>query len=180
MSQQEIQYVACDAWLLLSIILAAANDDASLEEIVAIGDGINHAIFTENEMESGLYRLINGDYVEVMGNFFRPTPKAIEKYLLASKKTKTLRDQMDLLRQSIGATTWSFGAVADQTEISFKCSGFTRKRFREAVNSYLKNPSKVMEDCRIKRRPNDGMYRSRASGASYRTFECYVRGPSHP
>jgi hypothetical protein len=153
MIQEEIQHRPSDAWVLLAIILAAGNDSACLEEIVAVGDGINHAIFTENEMEGGLFRLSAGGYIEEMGDGFRPTIKGLEEYRLASKRTKVLLDQMGLLRQSLGATVWNFEAVADQFEITFKCSGFTRKRFATAVNYYLTNPSDVLEAL-SKKKPN--------------------------
>src|SRR5688572_16073462 len=109
MTTEQYQFVASDAWLLLAIVLAAGNDVANLHEIVAAGDGINHAIFTEEEMESGLYRLSNGGYIEESNGGFRPSSATVDKYRVIHAKAKAPLRQMDLVSDFIGATPWEFG-----------------------------------------------------------------------
>jgi hypothetical protein len=152
MRQKKLKYLASDAWLLLSIILAAGNDKASLEEIVAVGDGINVAIFTADEMESGLYRLRASGYIEEIDEGFKPTDLALNKYQEISKKKKGLLNQLELLRVAIGAEPWIIGGGPHpHPENRFKYPGFTKKRFSEAVKYYGDNASKIFKELKKKR-----------------------------
>jgi hypothetical protein len=129
MNRKELQFLASDSWLLLAIILAAGNDKANLVEIIAAGDGINMAIFTEDEMESGLYRLTVGGYVEEVGGEFRPTKITSEKYKELTKQKKSLINHMELLREFIGAQPWEVGGSVLRPEDKFKYPGFTKESF---------------------------------------------------
>ncbi|MGH9762637.1 MAG: hypothetical protein ACREDR_28355 [Blastocatellia bacterium] len=142
--QEGIKYQASDGWLLLAIILAAAGDrSASLARIVAFGDYMNHAIFTEAEMNTGLYRLSKGGYIKERKNGFGPTSKARNKYEAVAQKKSGLHDQMELLRLSIGATAW--GSVEDggAAENEPGYTGFSRERFSEAVSLARKLPRRT-------------------------------------
>jgi len=57
-----------DAWLLLAIKYAQGNrPSAELEQIIAAGDGINHAIFTDAELHGGFARLAGGGFILAEG-----------------------------------------------------------------------------------------------------------------
>lgn len=146
MSREQFQFEASDAWLLLAIILAAGNDVASLAEIVAAGDGINHAIFTEDEMESGLYRLSAGGYIEESNGSFRPSRTTVDKHRVICAKTKAALKQMDLLSDLIGAKPWEFGKAFPRPENRFRYPGFTKEKFAQAVTTYQKNSSKILKE----------------------------------
>jgi hypothetical protein len=66
-----------DAWFLTSLILN--NKWSSLDQVIATGDAINHAIFTKSEVNTALSVLIYLDYIE-MDNFkqMRATNKALK------------------------------------------------------------------------------------------------------
>jgi hypothetical protein len=49
-----------DAWLLLSLIYA--REPADRDHLRAVGDFINHAIFTDEELDSGLARLLQAGH----------------------------------------------------------------------------------------------------------------------
>ena len=146
MSRKQIQFVASDAWLLLAIILAAGDDVAELAEIVAAGDGINHAIFTEDEMESGLYRLSNGGYIEEANGSFRPSTVTVDKYRVIHAKVKVPLRQMDLLHDFIDATPWEFGKAFPRPQNRFRYRGFSKEKFLQAVRTYTKNPAKILKE----------------------------------
>lgn len=154
MSQEPLEYEASDAWLLLAIIYAAADKDgASLDEIVATGDFINHAIFTDDEMESGFYRLTRGGYVEEVDLNFRPTKLTLKKYEeISRKKKRSVLGQMELLQKSIGAKPWVFGEPFPRPENRYKYPGVTKKRLADAVEKYQKRAAKIMEELNKKRR----------------------------
>lgn len=144
MKQEQLQFEASDAWLLLSIILAAGNNAASLDEIVAAGDGINHAIFTEDEMESGLYRLRSGGYIEESNGSFRPSRATINKYKVIHATAKVVLKQMDLISDFIGAKPWEFGKAFPRPANKFRYPGFTKKKFAQAVRVYQRNAEKIL------------------------------------
>jgi hypothetical protein len=150
MSKKQLQFVASDAWLLLAIILASGNDAADLSEIVAAGDGINHAIFTEDEMESGLYRLRSGGYIEESNGRFKPSSPTAERYRLVCEKARAVLKQMDLVSDFIGATPWEFGKAFPRPENRFRYPGFTSEKFRDAVRTYQRNASKILKELRTK------------------------------
>ena len=54
------QFLSSDAWLLLSLIYA--REPAVRDHLRAVGDYINHAIFTNEELEGGLVRLERAGY----------------------------------------------------------------------------------------------------------------------
>jgi hypothetical protein len=59
-----------DAWLLLSIAMSDDGSGASLKSIIAVGDWMNHAIFTGPELRRGLAKLLHVRYVtNVEGRF---------------------------------------------------------------------------------------------------------------
>lgn len=144
MTREEIQFLPTDAWLLLAIIRAAGNEQASLAEIIAIGDSIEHAIFTEDEMEGGLYRLTAGGYVEEVNDGFKPTKSTVQKHSEISKKKKAVQDQMEMWREVIGAPPWQ-GGTSIQSADKQKYEGFTHEKFAEAVTYYQENVASIFK-----------------------------------
>jgi len=63
-----------DYWLLLSI--GAGRRGATLEQIMSSGDHYNHAIFTLDELNYGMSKLIENGYVIQKNNRFYCTKKA--------------------------------------------------------------------------------------------------------
>jgi hypothetical protein len=56
-----VRFASYDIWLLMSISSLAEGSD--LTDIIATGDGINHAIFMEEELNRGLSELLHNGYV---------------------------------------------------------------------------------------------------------------------
>jgi hypothetical protein len=53
-----------DAWLLHAVAVADRGDGADLADVIAAGDGINHALFTDGELHNGLRRLLDAALLE--------------------------------------------------------------------------------------------------------------------
>jgi len=78
---KKIHYESSDAWLLLAIIYARKNGEASIQAIIEAGDATNHAVFTSEEVEGGLSRLAAGGLVKKRTDgTLVPTPKVIKAY----------------------------------------------------------------------------------------------------
>ena len=73
------KYDFTDVWLLHSILFSRKG--ATLKRIISTGDYLNHAIFTYEELNRGLNRLIFNDFVAILGeNKFIATQKAKQYY----------------------------------------------------------------------------------------------------
>jgi hypothetical protein len=75
MAQSSSRFVWSDAWLLLALLYA--REPADRETIIKIGDFINHAIFTDEELEGGLQRLFEAGYVIKHDGRFSPSPSVV-------------------------------------------------------------------------------------------------------
>ena len=59
--KEETRYRWTDAWLLGAIAEASKHEPAQLWQIIAAGELLNRALFTDEEIQSGLTRLTGGD-----------------------------------------------------------------------------------------------------------------------
>ena len=87
-----------DAWLLFAVALAATRGQVTLKDVIACGDAINHAIFTNAELRRGFAKLIATGHVITSGDVFDVSPEVHD--LLARDADKrlgmgTLRKRFD-------------------------------------------------------------------------------------
>ena len=67
------RYRWTDAWLLGAIAEASKHEPAKLWQIIAAGELLNHALFTDEEIESGLTRLTQGGWITERDGTFSTT-----------------------------------------------------------------------------------------------------------
>ena len=67
-----------DAWLLLALIYS--GESADRDRLRAIGDFINHSIFTDDELGDGLDRLQRAGHVVADNNRWRASPAVFTWY----------------------------------------------------------------------------------------------------
>ncbi|SRR6266496_828773 len=150
MKRDQLRFLASDAWLLLAIVIAAGNTTADFKEIIAVGDDLNHSIFTRDEFESGLYRLVNGGYIEEVDGDFKPTTTTSEAHKEIAKQARGFHKQMEAFRELIDAPPWEVGKVNLSVGNKFKYPGFKENSFQEAVAYYQGNASNVLRELRKK------------------------------
>ena len=81
-------FVWSDSWLLLSLIYGRGPIDR--KRIREIGDFINYAIFTDQELTGGLRRLRNHGHVRRAGKKYEASTGVMKWYIKATKgKTRT-------------------------------------------------------------------------------------------
>ena len=61
--EMRARYRWTDAWLLGAIARASKHEPAQLWQIITAGELLNHALFTNEEIESGLARLTQGGWI---------------------------------------------------------------------------------------------------------------------
>ncbi|MCC6643648.1 hypothetical protein IT411_02765 [Candidatus Peregrinibacteria bacterium] len=88
-----------DAWLLLAIVMAAVEGRASLAQIVEAGDYINHAVFSDQELNGGLERLGRIGLLSKNGDMIVVEKEAVNLHEEASRKTKNLIKIMENLEK---------------------------------------------------------------------------------
>jgi hypothetical protein len=84
-----------DAWVFAAVIgVCGGTAPCSLGELVAAGDGINHALFTDVELERGVRRLLGAGLVTTRGRCFHLTEPG---RALADRRSGGLFGQVDHL-----------------------------------------------------------------------------------
>ena len=137
MTDDQIQYLWTDAWLLLSILIAPTVGPADLRSIIAAGDYIDHSIFRSEELESGLYRLTHGGHVEEVEGGFVPTQATRDAYRRIAGETRALRRQFGALESYLDVRPHQPGDPIPDPGNRYSYPGFTEERYSAAVKRYL-------------------------------------------
>ena len=135
MKTSHIQFSWADAWILLSIIYASHKSGlATLRDIIAVADGIQHAVLNYGEADVGLARLIEAGHVVCDGADFRATEGVLSAYEAFSKRAPGVREQEREMERFLGAEPWSpsYRPLADSSE-----RAVSRQAFDAAVKSYI-------------------------------------------
>jgi len=134
MAKGSKDYNWSDAWLLLAIIYAGRGGGATLERIIAAGDGIEHAIFNPDELESGFARLTTGGYIEEKAGIFSASGKVMRSYEKATSPRRTIHKELKEIEKLIGAAS----PTDEQPHPnSLNYAGFSAAAYTEAVNKYV-------------------------------------------
>jgi hypothetical protein len=112
------EYNWSDAWLLLAVIYAGP-EGATLERIIEVGNGIEHAIFNPDELESGLARLTAGGHLQEKAGVFFATSGVMTGY----QKTTSLRRS---IQKELSDIEKYLGAVVSRSASSFKQPAVSR------------------------------------------------------
>jgi hypothetical protein len=122
-----------DAWLLLAVAFASQRGAATLETIIAAGDGINFAIFNADELESGLVRLTESGYIVENGGSFSLTEKVKPHSDSFLAKQRSMDKRLRNVQEMLGAAS----APDDQPcKDNLKYPGFAKNQYEEAVLHY--------------------------------------------
>ena len=133
MIKSRIKFNWSDAWLLLSVIYAG-SEGADLERIIAVGDGINHAIFNPDELESGFARLTSSGHIKEKNGIFVATLRVRRAFAKMSPKRSAIHKDLERVGTLIGAAP----STAEQPNTNnLNYPGFSEAAYRQAVNKYL-------------------------------------------
>jgi len=137
-----IKYEWSDVWLLQTIISGGGDEGASLYNIISIGDALNHAIFTDEELEGGFTRLTEGKLIEERDGRFFATTEAKDIYSKASSKSGSIFAIRDRVAKAIDAAPWQ--AKMSRAENTRKFPGFSSEGVAEAIRQYKKDARKFI------------------------------------
>lgn len=135
--KSEMVFEYADAWLLLSIIYANQHNCAKLSDIIAWGDAVNRAIFSLEELQGGLFRLINTGYVAKRDDEFVPTDKIMQAYMRFTKKGNLIFDELQFVSSVIKSPEWSSGYDPSKANKNGSLEEITKERFEVAYREYV-------------------------------------------
>ena len=104
MVSTRIQYEWSDAWLLLAIIYASKSGDSTIQKIIEVGDGINHAVFTDEELKGGIERLSQGGFVIERDGSFAPARTVIKAYYRKTTPRRAINNELKDIESFLGVS----------------------------------------------------------------------------
>jgi hypothetical protein len=128
-------YLWSDAWLLQAIILATRSGPATLSQVIASADAVNHALPTNDELHGGFSRLTTGGLIEEIDGCFRFThlvpPDTVSRVVSSGWK-----EGRQAAEELLGAESWRPETnVADPHNRGIY-QGLTLDRIRQAETEY--------------------------------------------
>ena len=133
MTKEKFLFNWSDAWLLLAIGFASKRGPATLETIVAAGDGINFAIFRADELESGLARLANAGYIVENAGAFSLTEKVKPHSESFLAKLRSMDKRLSDVQHMLGAASaWDHQPHKN----NLRYAGFSKEEYEKAVKRY--------------------------------------------
>ncbi len=133
--KKELEFECADSWLLLAIIYAYQRADSSLSNIIGYGDFINHAIFSLEEIQGGISRLIKSGYVVEKNKEFFPTDKILISYKKLPKKNTVLKE-LEFIRTELKAPIWSENYNSSKANLTSSYNGVKKEDFEKAYKKY--------------------------------------------
>jgi len=141
--KKEYPFEHSDAWLLLGILYASnyGKNYTDLQMIIGCCDYIEHAIITFEEMNGGLFRLIQNQHIHDNGKMeFIPTENIINKYkeyVGNKKRTYALKD-LEFIINLINAKKWEPNFNFKKANESFKYKNLNPEMIMNAYKRYAK------------------------------------------
>src|SRR5438445_2240564 len=121
-----------DAWLLLAILYANQQGNATLGGIIGAGDAINVAIFTPAEFESGLARLTRSGFIEQNAGLFVPTKKSQLQTTLGHTR-RSMHNELKDVAKLLGCPSAIDGQPSQD---NLRYPGFSTSVYEDAVEAY--------------------------------------------
>ncbi len=133
--REVISHERSDAWVLLAIHLGDGGRGTDLRMIISVGDYINHAIFTYDELAGGLMRLIAAKLVSKRGSLYRT--RAAARAIFTEVKSRRTR-QWRLQAQRFLGVEYQPGQPPPPA-VPPSSAPFTPREFDEAYKAYRKS-----------------------------------------
>lgn len=129
-----MRYRWTDAWLLAAIAEASKDQPAQLWQIIAAGEVLNHALFTNEEIESGLARLTQGGWVTGSNGQFSVTNQ-VKRNNIKIKGSASV----ETIERLLDAEPWQKNEPMPHPSNNLKYPGITREVLLKANKEYEKH-----------------------------------------
>jgi hypothetical protein len=134
--KKAVEYLWSDAWILLAIIYASAKKPASLSDIIAFADVIQHAIPTYEEMVGALARLTAGKYIIDRKRRFSPSKQTKLFYRSVTSPRRRVNKEEDDMERLLGASPYSASESPRDAAKGSTYPSLTRELLEETYQKY--------------------------------------------
>ncbi len=141
----EFEFQWSDIWLFQSIIIGGDENGATLYDIISTGDAINHAIFNDDELESGFARLTAGDLIFDKDHKFFPTEKGRDIYEKVSSKGGSIYNTQDRLKKLLKASPYDPKQKYPNPKNNLRYPGFSSQTVQETIELWHKEARRMMK-----------------------------------
>ena len=125
-----------DTWILVALLRATEGKSfSSLEALIRAADGVNHAIITHGELETGFARLVPLGHITVGQNGYAPSGQIREFWTTKTKSWNSMYKSWEKLGTFIGAPATSSGPLPAASTENY----VSRAAYAEAVAQYTGN-----------------------------------------
>ncbi len=135
MSNPEVVHLWSDAWLLQSIALATQAGPATLAQIVAAADAVNHALPTSDELHGGFVRLTAAGVIAEAKERFTIT-ELVPVAILSSIRSSGWQSGRRIASKFLHAEEWTPSRNVRDPRNKVVYEGLTDQRIREADREY--------------------------------------------
>jgi hypothetical protein len=131
----KIAFRIADSWLLYAIGLSSQTGPATLSDVIAAADVVNHAIMTFEEFDSALAKLLVKAHVRIVRRRFLLRAKTRRVFDASILRKRDLMAQWDATSEFLGAAKGPYDPR--WKDPLWRNSIVTRDNFDDAVGEYL-------------------------------------------
>lgn len=135
-----------DSWILISVLYASEGTPAaSLTDIIAAADYINHTIITRGELETGFSRLVGAGFLTPSSGGFSVSEAVKSFWETTGYKQRPALKAWDAVTTFIGAPAWPPEPPPDTTEEHY----VTSTDYAAVVEAYQRRMRQQIKSKRI-------------------------------
>jgi|GEM_PF-2630603 hypothetical protein len=131
------KFTSSDVWILHTIAYASAHKPASLQDIITVGDFLEHAIFNYGELQNGLHNLFQAGYISQVDKCYVLTEFGKNK--LIHIKKRTVMSERDEISKKLGVSSRTPPQSSPEYDPLLNPVFFTISEFKIAYKKYMKN-----------------------------------------
>jgi len=124
-------YLWSDAWLFQAIGIASQKRPATLAEVLAAADDVNHALPTDDELHGALVRLTEGGFVEETEQRLRLTDR-VPTDIRAALINSGWKTGRAAAAAYLGSEDWTTETNTRDPRNNVRFPGLTAERIRRA------------------------------------------------
>ena len=112
-----------NSWIFLAVAMASSESPATLDGIIGVADGINHAIPTHKELQTAFGWLSKQGLILKEGKKYRLTDKGLALHSEASAKSKRIFGVRDYLKEhfsTLNSETEANSLTAEEVDVAYR------------------------------------------------------------
>ena len=143
----ETKYSYSDVWVAQVLLHTSNNSNpASIEDMIMIGDVIEHAIITAGELQSALSKFILHDLVIQEGHLLKLTISGTEKLNPLLEKKLSIKNEHDRLNKLFSVDQCDQQQAIPHYNHDLIPQVFSLEEYENAVKNYQAKATKIVNE----------------------------------